>query len=108
MKIKIAVAGDVSVDWYYWPGSSYSNKENVNLRLYEGLDTNPQPGGAILLAEWLRDILQIRRKESHYSLTSQSCENLVKKSPSEVLHTNIYMDLFPLFPSNDNPEIISR
>ena len=104
MKIKIAVAGDVSVDWYYWPGSSYSNKENVNLRLYEGLDTNPQPGGAILLAEWLRDILQIRRKESHYSLTSQSCENLVKKSPSEVLHTNIYMDLFPLFPSNDNKE----
>ncbi|RPJ68928.1 MAG: hypothetical protein EHM20_16955, partial [Alphaproteobacteria bacterium] len=106
MTVKIVVAGDVSVDWYYWPRPSYSNKEDINWKLYEGIDTNPHPGGAILLAEWLRDILQIRTEKSPYSLASQSCEDLVRKSLSEILHINVYLDLFPPFPSNDKKKEI--
>jgi hypothetical protein len=104
MTVKIVVAGDVSVDWYYWPRPSYSGKEDTNWRLYEGIDTNPQLGGATLLAEWLRDILQIRTEESPYLLASQSCEDLIRKSLSEVLHTNVYLDLFPRFSSSDTKE----
>ena len=104
MTVKIVVAGDVSVDWYYWPRPSYSSKEDTNWKLYEGIDTNPQLGGATLLAEWLRDILRIRTEESPYSLASQSCEDLIRKSLSEVLHTNVYLDLFPPFSSSDTKE----
>lgn len=53
MTVKIVVAGDVSVDCYYWPESSDPNKGNRNWTLYEGTDTDPQPGRAVLLAEWL-------------------------------------------------------
>ena len=104
MTVKIVVAGDVSVDWYYWQKPSYSGKEDVNWKLYEGIDTNPQLGGATLLAEWLRDILQIGTEESPYFLKSQSCEELIRKSISEVLHTNVYLGLFPKFISYDLKE----
>lgn len=68
MATKIVVAGDLSVDWYYWPKSSDSNKEDLDWKLYEGIEINPQPGGAVLLAEWLRKILQIGTKSSPYIL----------------------------------------
>ncbi|MGB9927712.1 MAG: AAA family ATPase [Methanosarcina sp.] len=108
MPTKIVVAGDVSVDWYYWPKSANLNKEDLDWKLYEGVEINPQPGGAVLLAEWLRKILQINTDESSevsdfsYKLASQSCENLVKKGMSEVVHTNVYLDLFPPFSPEDS------
>jgi len=94
----------VTVDWYYWPRPSYPDREGVNWRLYEGIDANPQPGGAVLLAEWLRDILRIGTEESPYSLASQSCGELLKKGPGEVLHINVYLDLFPPFSFNGKTE----
>jgi DNA replication protein DnaC len=103
MATKIVVAGDLSVDWYYWPKSSDSNKEDLDWKLYEGIEINPQPGGAVLLAEWLRKILQTGAEDVPYILASQSCEKLVKKSANEVVHTNIYLDLFPPFSSNYKP-----
>jgi hypothetical protein len=103
MVTKIVVAGDLSVDWYYWPKSSDSNKKDFDWKLYEGVEINPQPGGAVLLAEWLRKILQVGTEDSPYILASQSCENLVKKSANEVVHTNVYLDLFPPFSSDNKP-----
>lgn len=105
MSVKIVVAGDVSVDWYSWPRPSYPNNEDTNWKLYEGISMYPQPGGAVLVAEMISNILQCEKKDSPYSVISQKCPNLVKKGPNEVLHTNVQLDLFPLPSPNDKEDI---
>ena len=45
--LKIIVAGDVTVDWYYWPRVSNSKieDETINWKLYDGLNVqNPNIG----------------------------------------------------------------
>lgn len=58
----------------------------------------------MLLAGWLGDILRIGTGESPYSLASQSCEELLKKGSGEVMHINVYLDLFPPFSYNGSIE----
>ncbi|MDD4439067.1 MAG: Ryanodine receptor Ryr [Tissierellia bacterium] len=97
--LKIVVAGDVSVDRYYWPRVKSSNDEDINWKLYDGISTEKQPGGAVLLAEMIKCILQ-SKEISRNSVISQDCKNLIQKNSNEMLHTGVKLDLFPSFDSN--------
>ena len=56
--LKIIVAGDVTVDWYFWTRSSNSDirTETINWKLYDGLNMRYQLAGAILLSKILKEI----------------------------------------------------
>lgn len=95
--LKVVVAGDVSVDWYFWPRPSYSNEENINWRLYEGLSTSPQPGGAILLSKMIRSNPEV---PSDTVIVSQVFDNIDKIDSNQILHTNVKLDLFSSHESN--------
>lgn len=91
-ELKVVVAGDVSIDWYFWTRSSYSNNETINWKLYDGLSTSPQPGGAFLLTKMLSNNPEI---PSDVKIIHQSWDKFYTKDPNQILHTNVKLDLFP-------------
>jgi hypothetical protein len=95
-ELKVIVAGDVTVDWYFWTRPPESN-EDVNWKLYEGMNISPQPGGAILLAKMLINSLNQFVEEGKVKIIFQKCNEseLRKMDSNQILHTNVKLGIFP-------------
>ncbi|MEL7662893.1 MAG: AAA family ATPase [Methanosarcina mazei] len=99
---KIVVAGDVTVDWFFWTRHAFSNSEKINWRLFEGVNASPQLGGAILLSKMLANSLS----EISKCITDQNCKNIdLLKDSAQILHTNVKLDLFPAWESNSKSQV---
>lgn len=92
--LKVVVAGDVSIDNYYWPRLSVS-KGNANWELFDGISVYSQPGGSILLAEMLTNYLKGNGTTPNHLVISQNCNDFILKGPDEILHTSIKLELLP-------------
>lgn len=84
--LKIAVIGDVCIDWLQWP--TKPKDEGLNWELYRGTRMVAKPGGALLLAEFMR-------MASDATVISPKLKNIEKISPEEVLHSNAELDIYP-------------
>jgi len=82
----IVVTGDVCIDWLQWP----KNPEDagLNWKLYSGTHMSAKPGGALLLADFMRTAPGI-------TVVSPQLENIDKIPPKVLLHSNAELELFP-------------
>ncbi|MDW5548971.1 hypothetical protein [Methanosarcina sp.] len=100
--LKIAVAGDVTIDNYIWKRPSFSNKnlqnEDVDWLFYDGLNMCQQPGGSILVSK----ILNNSTLNSEFISIVDQLDETEKRmnDPDKIIHTNINLDLFPSFESD--------
>ncbi|HEY3361034.1 MAG TPA: hypothetical protein VGK06_04185 [Methanosarcina sp.] len=95
-ELKVIVAGDVTVDWYFWTRLPESNEE-INWKLYEGMSISPQSGGAILLANMLISSLSQFVEDGEVKVIFQKYNELElrKMDSNQILHTNVKLDSFP-------------
>ena len=90
---KIVVAGDVTVDWFYWsvkgkdPGAT-GGEVPLNWELQTGMRWAVLPGGAMLLARFVKDA-------TGSSVISPQLTNLSQIPPEEVLHSTVMLGRFP-------------
>ncbi len=106
--LKIIVAGDVTVDWYYWPRVSNSKieDETINWKLYDGLNVCPKITGPILISRMLskcypdREVVSIFDQKPKLFDDSKSEYWCSLQFPNEVLHVNIKLDQFPISESD--------
>jgi hypothetical protein len=104
--MKIVIAGDVTVDWYYWP--RYSNPsvetETINWKLYDGLHIHPKIAGPILISQMLKkccpETISIldQKPETYDDSNSEKWYSL--NFPNNILHVNIELDQFPISESD--------
>jgi hypothetical protein len=83
----ITVAGDVCLDWLQFPINAKDS--GLNWELYPGLDRMRFPGGALLLAEFLR------RSTDPACISSPDLKEVEKFSSQQVLQSIADIDLFP-------------
>lgn len=106
--VKIVVAGDVTVDWYYWPRLPNSKDENetINWKLYDGLNICPKITGPILISRMLRKCYPKREEVSISDQKSNSFNDSTPKNwcslgfPNRVLHMNVRLDKYPFSESD--------
>lgn len=85
---KIVVTGDVTVDWFQWPvkalveSDDESSKGIQNWKLYQGTRMAAVPGGALLLARWVRDATGAAVLSPQ---VSQAQTNSLVQAPSETV-----------------------
>lgn len=110
--LKIVVAGDVNIDWYFWKRASDSNTdETIHWKLYDGLNMCPQIGGALLLSDMLKestvrnDRIKIIDQKPKNSDQPKSTDLDLLNDPSKTLHTNIKLDLFPDWKSDSKKQV---
>ncbi|MGP8320485.1 MAG: hypothetical protein ACT6FD_06830, partial [Methanosarcinaceae archaeon] len=82
----IVVTGDVCIDWLQW--LTKPEDEGLNWKLYTGTRMTAKPGGALLLADFMRNAAGI-------SVVSPQLKNIDKISPKVLLHSNAELDIFP-------------
>jgi len=83
---KIIVTGDICIDWLQFP--TKPKDTGLNWELYPGTRMTAKPGGALLLAEFLRS-------STDSIVISPQLENIEKIPPDEILHSNTELDFFP-------------
>jgi len=83
---RIVVTGDVCIDWLQWP--TKPEDAGLNWKLYAGTRMTAKPGGALLLADFMRTATGI-------TVVSPQLKNIDKISPKILLHSNAELDLFP-------------
>ena len=90
---KIVVAGDVTIDWLYWsvkgkdPGAM-GGEVPLNWELHTGMRKTVLPGGAMLLAGFVKDA-------TGSTVISPQITNLNQIPPEEVLHSTVMLGRFP-------------
>jgi len=82
----IVVTGDVCIDWLQWP--TKPEDEGLNWKLYVGTRMTAKPGGALLLADFMRTATGI-------TVVSPQLKNIDKIPPKVLLHSNAELELFP-------------
>ena len=82
----IVVTGDVCIDWLQWP--TKPKDAGLNWKLYAGTRMTAKPGGALLLADFMRTATGI-------TVVSPQLENIDKIPPTVLLHSNAELELFP-------------
>jgi len=90
----IVVTGDVCIDWLQWP--TKPEDAGLNWKLYAGTRMTAKPGGALLLADFMRTATGI-------TVVSPQLKNIDKISPKVLLHSNAELELFPY--SSDRREM---
>lgn len=89
---KIVVAGDVTLDWFYWsvkgkdPGGT-GGEVPLNWEFHAGMRKEVLPGGAMLLARFVKDAIG-------GSVISPQLANL-SQTPKEILHYTTMLGRFP-------------
>jgi hypothetical protein len=83
---RITVAGDICVDWLQFPMKAKDC--GLNWELYPGTCLIAKPGGALLLAEFMR-------KSVVATVLSPVLEGIENLSPKQVIHSNAELELFP-------------
>ena len=82
----IVVTGDVCIDWLQWP--TKPEDTGLNWKLYAGTRMTAKPGGALLLADFMRTATGI-------TVVSPQLKNIDKIPPTVLLHSNAELELFP-------------
>lgn len=82
----IVVTGDVCIDWLQWP--TKPEDAGLNWKLYSGTRMTAKPGGALLLADFMRTATDI-------TVVSPQLKNIDKIPPKVLLHSNAELELFP-------------
>ena len=82
----IVVTGDVCIDWLRWP--TKPEDEGLNWKLYAGTRMTAKPGGALLLADFMRTATGI-------TVVSPQLKDIDKIPPKVLLHSNAELELFP-------------
>ncbi len=82
----IVVTGDVCIDWLQWP--TKPEDAGLNWKLYSGTRMTAKPGGALLLADFMRTATGI-------TVVSPQLKDIDKISPKVLLHSNAELELFP-------------
>ena len=93
IKCKILITGDICIDWLQFPIKPKDT--GLNWELYSGTRMTVKPGGALLLAEFLRSATDAE-------VLSPQIDDIEKIPPEENLHSNAELDLFPY--SSDTKE----
>ncbi|KPK95348.1 MAG: hypothetical protein AMJ94_00185 [Deltaproteobacteria bacterium SM23_61] len=90
---KMVVSGDVTVDWFFWsvkgmdPGGM-GGEIPLNWELHTGMRKEVIPGGAMLLARFVKDV-------TGSIVISPQLTNLNQIPPEEVLHFTVMLSRFP-------------
>lgn len=91
-KLKIVVAGDITVDWLQWTMKPRTETKNgpslLNWQLYLGTRMVARPGGALMLA----GMVQEATKAQVLAPELTSLENI---PPEKNLHSNVLLGQFP-------------
>jgi len=119
--LKIIVAGDVVVDWYFWTRYPESKGKNqYSWQLFSGQNMQPQLGGAILLSKMLKSILSEISKSmdtnnkkilihDQMSKEYESQENLWKSDllhdPNKAIVQILKLDLFSDWKLNSKDQV---
>ena len=82
----ITVAGDICIDWLQFPIKAKDS--GLNWELYPGTCFVAKPGGALLLADFLRRFQGL-------TVLSSSLAGIENIPPEQVIHSNAEIDLFP-------------
>jgi len=82
----IVVTGDVCIDWLQWP--TKPEDRGLNWKLYSGTRMTAKPGGALLLADFMRTATGI-------TVISPQLKDINKIHPNVLLHSNAELELFP-------------
>jgi len=82
----IILTGDICIDWLQFP--TKPKDSGYNWQLHSGMRMTAKPGGALLLAEFLRNLTEA-------TVVSPQLENIENIPPEEILHSNAELDLFP-------------
>ncbi|MEA1894954.1 MAG: RyR domain-containing protein [Euryarchaeota archaeon] len=82
----IVVTGDVCIDWLQWP--TKPEDAGLNWKLYAGTRMTAKPGGALLLADFMRTATGI-------TVFSPQLNKIDKIPPKVLLHSNAELELFP-------------
>lgn len=98
MTKKIVVAGDVTIDWLQWSIKSDAEEENKpNWEYYPGYNSKVVEGGAILMAEMLKEALNVYKsgKSVPFQIISQKLKRPLECiPPKEAIHSIAYLDKF--------------
>ena len=82
----ITVAGDICIDWLQFP--TKSKDSGLNWELYPGTCLIAKPGGALLVAEYLR-------RSSNITVLSSKLDNIENIPSEQIMHSNAELSLFP-------------
>jgi len=90
---KIVVAGDVTIDWFYWSVKgkdlgATGSEVPLNWELHTGMRKAVLPGGAMLLARFVKEA-------TGSTIISPQLANLSQIPPEEVLHSTAMIGKFP-------------
>jgi hypothetical protein len=100
LKLTILLTGDICIDWLQFP--TKPKDSGLNWELYPGTRMTAKPGGALLLAEFLRS-------STDAAVISPQLENIENIPPEEILHSNAELDLFPYsLDSEDKNNLVYR
>jgi hypothetical protein len=98
----IVVTGDVAVDWMEVPippaPISHDNNNILNWQVIRGVRQIARPGGALLLADWIRAFTKIK-------VLSPALKGIEDISPEEILHSLACLDRFPFTQSNRQDKV---
>ncbi len=86
LKTKILITGDICIDWLRF--SMPPKDSGLNWELYPGTRMIARFGGALLLADFLRN-------STDGAVISPHLEKIEKIPPEDILHSNAELDLFP-------------
>lgn len=82
--LRILITGDICIDWLRFP--TKPKDTGLNWELYPGTYMIAKPGGALLLAEFLRSAIDA-------AISSPELKHIEKIQPKKVLHSNAELEL---------------
>jgi hypothetical protein len=109
--LKIIVAGDVVVDWYFWTRYSDPKDETqYSWQLFSGQNMQPKLGGAILLSKMLKsmcneNILIHDQMPTKYENQPNLWESNLFNDPNKAIIQILKLDLFPDWKLNSKDQV---
>lgn len=91
MPKRIAVAGDVTVDWFSYPVDAMDEEIGENWRRYPARHFYPIEGGALLLARFLGETLRAASISAKI-LTHRLPQGLRTLTPNKLIHSTLNLD----------------
>jgi len=109
--LKIIVAGDVVVDWYFWTRYSDPKDETqYSWQLFSGQNMQPKLGGAILLSKILKSMCNKNisihdQMPTEYENQPNLWESNLLNDPNKAIIQVLKLDLFPDWKLNSKDQV---
>jgi len=87
-KKSVVVSGDVTVDWFLYPVAAAD--EGENWRLHSSFYSSALPGGAALLADFVKSALAARNREAE-TASPRFPQDLRNIPPERFIHSNVML-----------------